>query len=98
MAYAPANKPTIAIALIVENAGWGGSVAAPIARKIFDAWLLRHPSGATPEQKKPVASDSAWPKLDLSARTVSDNLIRPTSETSANPVAEGAPRLSGSGG
>jgi penicillin-binding protein 2 len=25
----------------VENAGWGGSVAAPVARKVFDAWLAR---------------------------------------------------------
>lgn len=41
MAYAPAQDPKIAIAVIVENAGWGGSFAAPIARQIFDAWLLR---------------------------------------------------------
>ena len=41
MAFAPAIQPKIAIAVIVENAGWGGSVAAPIVRKVFDAWLLR---------------------------------------------------------
>ena len=41
MAYAPAKQPKIAVAVLVENAGWGGSVAAPIARKVFDAWLLR---------------------------------------------------------
>ena len=41
MAFAPATQPKIAIAVIVENAGWGGSVAAPIVRKVFDAWLLR---------------------------------------------------------
>ncbi|MBP8035654.1 MAG: hypothetical protein KAY62_04290, partial [Burkholderiaceae bacterium] len=40
-AYAPAKQPKIAVAVLVENAGWGGSVAAPIARKVFDAWLLR---------------------------------------------------------
>lgn len=40
MAFAPLNNPKIAIAVIVENAGWGGSVAAPIVRKVFDAWLL----------------------------------------------------------
>jgi penicillin-binding protein 2 len=39
MAYAPANDPQIAVALIVENGGWGASVAAPIARKVFDYWL-----------------------------------------------------------
>lgn len=41
MAFAPAVNPKIAIAVIVENAGWGGSVAAPVARKVFDAWLVR---------------------------------------------------------
>lgn len=46
MAYAPADNPRLALALIVENAGWGGSVAAPIARDIFDYWLLRD----SPEQ------------------------------------------------
>lgn len=61
MAYAPANKPTIAVALIVENAGWGGSVAAPIARKIFDAWLLRHPDGSPMQPKQPAADASSRP-------------------------------------
>ncbi len=40
VAYAPANDPRIAIAVIVENGGSGGSTAAPIARKIMDAYLL----------------------------------------------------------
>lgn len=39
MAYAPAEDPQIALALIVENGGWGSTVAAPIARTIFDYWL-----------------------------------------------------------
>lgn len=39
MAYAPIEDPQIAVALIVENGGWGGSVAAPIARAVFDYWL-----------------------------------------------------------
>ena len=43
MAFAPVKDPKIAIAVLVENAGWGGSVAAPIARKVFDEWLLRQP-------------------------------------------------------
>src|SRR3546814_3949520 len=39
MAYAPVDDPKIAVALIVENGGWGATVAAPIARKVFDYWL-----------------------------------------------------------
>ena len=38
--YAPAENPTIAVAVMVEGGGYGGSTAAPIARKIFDAHLL----------------------------------------------------------
>jgi penicillin-binding protein 2 len=40
IAYAPADKPTIALAVIVENAGFGARAAAPIARQVFDYWLL----------------------------------------------------------
>ena len=40
MGFAPAENPRIAVALIVENAGWGASSAAPVARKIFDHWLV----------------------------------------------------------
>ncbi len=39
IAYAPADDPQIALALIVENGGWGATAAAPIARRIFDYWL-----------------------------------------------------------
>lgn len=38
--YAPAENPAIAIAVSVEHGGFGGTAAAPIARKVFDAWLL----------------------------------------------------------
>ncbi len=43
IAYAPADDPTIALAVIVENGGHGGSVAAPIARKVFDAYFKSQP-------------------------------------------------------
>src|SRR5690606_41428484 len=39
MAYAPMEDPKIAVALIVENGGWGSTVAAPVARAVFDYWL-----------------------------------------------------------
>ncbi len=40
IAFAPASKPRIALAIIVENGGSGSAVAAPLARKIIDAYLL----------------------------------------------------------
>lgn len=39
-AFAPADNPRIAVALIVENAGFGAASAAPITRRVFDYWLL----------------------------------------------------------
>jgi penicillin-binding protein 2 len=39
VAYAPADAPTIALAVIVENGGGGSSAAAPVARKILDAYF-----------------------------------------------------------
>jgi penicillin-binding protein 2 len=45
MAYAPAEKPQIAVAVVVENAGFGAASAAPIARRVFDYWVLgKYPS------------------------------------------------------
>ncbi|HEY8354524.1 MAG TPA: penicillin-binding protein 2 [Methylophilaceae bacterium] len=49
IAYAPADDPQIALAIIVENGGSGGSVAGPIARKVMDYYLL----GKEPENSKP---------------------------------------------
>ena len=40
IAFAPADDPKIALAVVVENAGFGSDSAAPITRRIFDYWLL----------------------------------------------------------
>ncbi len=40
VAFAPADKPKIAVALIVENGGFGAQAAAPITRRVFDYYLL----------------------------------------------------------
>ncbi|MEE6248281.1 MAG: penicillin-binding protein 2 [Pseudomonadota bacterium] len=39
MAFAPVDDPQIALAVLVENGGGGSSVAAPVARKVVDAYL-----------------------------------------------------------
>ena len=45
IAFAPLDAPTIAIAVVVENSGFGAVAAAPIARRVFDYWLLhQYPS------------------------------------------------------
>lgn len=74
VAFAPVENPTIALALIVENAGWGSTSAAPIARRVFDYWLLgQYPNEqdlaavskgqAGPPIGKPlVAAEVPWPR------------------------------------
>ncbi|MCV2362428.1 penicillin-binding protein 2 [Paucibacter sp. DJ1R-11] len=45
IAFAPLEAPTIALAVIVENAGFGSTSAAPIARRVFDFMLMgQYPS------------------------------------------------------
>jgi peptidoglycan glycosyltransferase len=41
VAFAPADAPRVAVAIVVENAGYGGVVAAPIARRVIAAALAR---------------------------------------------------------
>ncbi len=41
VAFAPADDPKLAVAVLVENGGFGASAAAPIARAIFDAYLVK---------------------------------------------------------
>ncbi|MDX8378845.1 MAG: penicillin-binding protein 2 [Gallionella sp.] len=53
--YAPAEKPRIAVVVLVENGGHGGSVAAPISRKVMDYYLLgKVPKPARHQHKKTV--------------------------------------------
>ncbi|HSV59609.1 MAG TPA: penicillin-binding protein 2 [Variovorax sp.] len=73
IAFAPVNDPKIAVAVVVENAGWGAGAAAPLARRVFDYWLLgQYPSEAdmaairigkatAPIGKPRSASEVAWP-------------------------------------
>ena len=73
VAFAPADEPRIALAVIVENSGFGAEHAAPMARRVFDYWLLdQYPSeedlaavkkgqAATPIGKPRKASEVAWP-------------------------------------
>ncbi len=55
--FAPANKPQIVVAVIVENGGGGSSAAAPVARKVFDNYLLRQPQGINESQSELVQAD-----------------------------------------
>jgi penicillin-binding protein 2 len=72
IAFAPAEAPRIAVAVLVENGGFGSESAAPVARKVLDAYLLGpdgklKPSMVPPQQspslKPPAAPESPEPKV-----------------------------------
>jgi len=62
IAFAPVDDPRIAVAVLVENGRHGGSTAGPIARAVFDAYLLPHEavpaSAPTTTPVVPPAGDS----------------------------------------
>jgi len=54
VAYAPADNPELAIAVIVENGGHGGTAALPIARKMFEAYFqLNEPAKKAVQEEIP---------------------------------------------
>ncbi len=53
IAYAPAEDPRLALAILVENGGHGGSTAGPIAREVFDYFIL----GKKPAAKQKLGGD-----------------------------------------
>jgi penicillin-binding protein 2 len=85
IAFAPADDPKIALAAIVENAGFGAAHAAPIARRVFDYWLMgQYPSeedmaavrlgkATAPIGKPRNAADVAWPPAGNDAAAAAAN-------------------------
>ena len=87
IAFAPAQDPQIAVAAIVENAGFGSASAAPIVRRVFDYWLMQqYPNeadlaavrigqAAAPIGKPRKTADVPWP-------------LNPTPATALTPALE----------
>ena len=60
VAYAPADKPRIALAVLVENGGFGAQAAAPVARKVLDYYLLGDSAvGPAPVVSQPGGDDES---------------------------------------
>ena len=75
-AFAPLEEPRIAVAVIVENAGFGAAAAGPIVRRVFDYWLMgQYPSEA---DLAAVAKGQATSPMGA-PRKVEDVQILPTS-------------------
>ena len=75
MAFAPAENPQVALAVIVENAGFGAAAAAPIARRVIDYVLL----GKRPEGDPAIAASIGAAAEDPAIRDVPEDL--PEGET-----------------
>jgi penicillin-binding protein 2 len=68
MSFAPVDNPRLAVAVIVENGGFGAQAAAPIVRKVFDYFLL----GKLPKDQAPIILPRAFEDADL--RDVPENM------------------------
>ncbi|MDC8760612.1 penicillin-binding protein 2 [Janthinobacterium fluminis] len=76
-AFAPADKPRIALAIVVENGGFGAGVAAPIARKALDFYLL----GKRPNEKE----TTKVPKEDAEALQAVEEIEEEQAVNAAGP-------------
>jgi len=81
--FAPVEKPRIALALIVENAGFGAAVAAPIARKALDYYLLGKRPTVKEATKVPKEDAEILPLEELKTDTAVDLPYKPGTETPA---------------
>ncbi len=80
-AFAPADNPKIALALIVENAGFGAANSAPIARRVFDYWLqglypsdediaaVQKAQAPAPVGKPLNVADLPWPPVTVGVKS-----------------------------
>ncbi|MDD2880099.1 MAG: penicillin-binding protein 2 [Rhodoferax sp.] len=99
IAFAPADDPKIALAVIVENAGFGSASAAPIARRTFDYLLLgQYPSledlalvskgqATAPVGKPRLVSEMSWPPSSaLSAASSAASAASPAASQASAPA------------
>ena len=81
IAFAPADQPRIALAVIVENGGWGASAAAPIARQVLDSYLVGDDGKLKP-------AEPTEPLLPAPRRVVPDAPVPDQKRATTEPPAE----------
>lgn len=104
MGFAPVDEPKIALAVIVENGGWGSTVAAPIARKVFDYWLdddiqTRNRQSYTPNflEMEGDATEAVSPDIKIPEAPTNieeEDVIQPLPEILGNPIPSQQTRIS----
>ena len=81
IAFAPADAPRVAVALVVENAGFGAQAAAPIARRVFDFVL----QGLTPSDDDIALTQAGKSAAPVGSRpAASGPLLAPSGSASAS--------------
>ena len=89
MAFAPADRPRIAVAAVVENAGFGAAHAAPIVRRVFDYWLLGQmptPEDIAAVQKGLAGPPVSAPRPPASAASASESAAAARPQTLQAPA------------
>ena len=97
-AFAPLDQPRVAVAMVVENAGFGAGAAAPIARRVFDFILSgQYPSPAdvaatqAGQSTAPIGTPRAVGSVPLPGATVDGGAIAKAGEPSAPSAAASTP-------
>lgn len=85
--FAPAYAPEIAVIAIIENAGFGGSHAAPAVKGVFEAYVKKYRGGGdtdedeTPVEGAPAAGSDALPETGGSPQPRGAEAVLPNSNT-----------------
>lgn len=103
VAFAPADSPKIAISVIVENGGSGSRVAAPMAKKLLDAWLKDFDTPYAKETLERVraaepsilieGSESTLPLLELESTPSKEDIDLQNSDEPVTPSNKPVPNL-----
>ncbi len=81
ISFAPVEKPEIAVAVIVENGGSGSGVAAPVARKVMDFYLLGKDANAVDvESEVSLSAPNGQPAVEQAALESQQPLQQPQPE------------------
>jgi penicillin-binding protein 2 len=83
VAFAPLEAPTVALAVVVENAGFGAVAAAPIARRVFDYLLLDQ----WPSDEDIIATQTGKSTVPIGTPRRASDVILPGSIGGAAPAA-----------